>query len=318
MLPELSQYLQYLTAEKRFSAQTIAAYKSDLEQFLGFLTQHLGVVPNLAALDAVTEADLSAFLAHQWAGARAKTTLNRRLSTVRSFYKYLNQHHQLHNAVVKPFKNIKAPRPAPQALNEADTARLLQAVLQLRQRGWQGQQDYTLLLTLYGLGLRISEALSLPLAAVESPVLTIHGKGNKQRQVPVLPQVSAAWQALLAVRPASLPAGPTAPLFISPKNSTRGATQALTPRYAQRLIEALRRQLGLPEEVTPHALRHCFATHLLMNGASLRVVQELLGHSSLSTTQRYLATDLAQLIKVHHAGHPLERGQIKTSSEEKS
>ena len=304
MLPALAAYLDHLATERRYSRQTLAAYKSDLEAFLEFLTHHHGQPPTLASLATVQATDLAAFLAQQWQLNLAKTTMNRRLSTVRGFYKYLAQTHGLASTTAAAFKNIKAPRPAPYALPEAETAKLLQAVLQLAQQDWRGQQDYTLLLTLYGLGLRVSEALALTTAVVNQTVLTVQGKGSKQRQVPVLPEVAAAWRAQLAARPAALAAAPW--LFVSPKNNQA----ALTPRHVQRLVERLRQALDLPPEVTPHALRHCFATHLLMNGANLRVVQELLGHSSLSTTQRYLATDLAQLIKVHHAGHPLERGQI--------
>ena len=167
-------------------------------------------------------------------------------------------------------------------------------------RRWQAQRDIAVLTLLYGCGLRISEALGLPRAAAPlGEQITITGKGNKQRLVPVLPAVRQAVAEYLAACPYPLPAD--GPLFIG----ARGGP--LSPRVVQRQMETLRRALGLPETATPHALRHSFATHLLAGGGDLRAIQELLGHASLSTTQRYTSVDSTRLLAVYDAAHPRAR-----------
>jgi integrase/recombinase XerC len=296
------KFLEYLKTEKRFSDHTLAAYNSDIQVFMQFLQEHLGQAITTDQLNKVRDTDLSAFLASQWRHNIGKSTMNRRLSTIRSFYKYLNREKLVDNPYVAAHKGVRTPKPVPYALNETDTAKLLEALLKHARSSWAGQQDYALLMTLYGLGLRISEALGLNIADLGQASVTIRGKGNKERIVPVLPQIQQIWRDLLANRPADVPNGPNAPFFVSLRNRER-----LGPRHAQRLLERLRVEQGLPDELTPHALRHCFATHLLMNGANLRVVQELLGHASLSTTQRYLASDAAHLIAQHRKAHPLEQ-----------
>lgn len=296
------KFLEYLKTEKRFSDHTLAAYNSDIQVFMQFLQEHLGQAVTTDQLNKVRDTDLSAFLASQWRHNIGKSTMNRRLSTIRSFYKYLNREKLVDNPYVMAHKGVRTPKPVPYALNETDTAKLLEALLKHARSSWAGQQDYALLMTLYGLGLRISEALGLNIADIGQATVTIRGKGNKERLVPVLPQIQQIWRDMLAGRSADLPSGPNAPLFVSLRSRER-----LGPRHAQRLLERLRVEQGLPDELTPHALRHCFATHLLMNGANLRVVQELLGHASLSTTQRYLASDAAHLIAQHRKAHPLEQ-----------
>lgn len=299
------KFLEYLKTEKRFSAHTLSAYNSDIQVFFAFLHDHIGQAVTTDVLNKVRDTDISAFLASQWRHEMGKTTMNRRLSTIRSFYKFLNREKLVDNPYVAAHKGVRTPKPVPYALNESDTGRLLEALLKHARSSWAGQQDYALLMTLYGLGLRISEALGLNIGDLGQANVTILGKGSKQRIVPVLPQIQQVWREVLASRPADLPNGPTAPFFVSLRNRER-----LNARHAQRLLEKLRMEQGLPDELTPHALRHCFATHLLMNGANLRVVQELLGHASLSTTQRYLASDAAHLIRQHQNAHPLEKDEL--------
>ena len=162
------------------------------------------------------------------------------------------------------------------------------------------QRDFAVLVLLYGAGLRISEALGL--RREDAPLgdwLTITGKGNKTREVPVLAAATQAVNNYLAACP--FDGGPSGPLFVS----SRGG--ALGPRAVQRLVEDLRASLDLPVHVTPHALRHAFATHLLGNGGDLRAIQELLGHASLSTTQRYTQVDESHLVQVHRDTHPRAR-----------
>ena len=165
---------------------------------------------------------------------------------------------------------------------------------------WIGLRDTALISLLYGCGLRIDEALSLERrAAPFDDLLRIKGKGNKERVVPVLPAVSDAIARYLAACPFRLQ--PDDPLFVG----ARG--KRLQAGVVQRQMRKLRGYLGLPETATPHALRHSFATHLLSDGGDLRAIQELLGHASLSTTQRYTAVDEAQLMKVYAKAHPRAR-----------
>jgi integrase/recombinase XerC len=153
---------------------------------------------------------------------------------------------------------------------------------------------------LYGSGLRISEALGLRRGEVPAPgqgdAITVTGKGNKQRMVPLLPQVAQAIADYLALCPTALPAD--GPLFVG----ARGGP--LSPRIVQLVMERLRGALSLPDSATPHALRHSFATHLLARGGDLRAIQELLGHASLSTTQIYTAVDTDRLLEVYRSSHP--------------
>jgi integrase/recombinase XerC len=187
----------------------------------------------------------------------------------------------------------------PKALSVADAAEIVEAPASASDT-WQAERDIAVFTLLYGCGLRISEALGLARAAAPlGEQITITGNGNKQRLVPVLPAVRQAVAAYLAACPYKLP--PDGPLFVG----ARGGP--LNARIVQRQMETLRRALGLPETATPHALRHSFATHLLAGGGDLRAIQELLGHASLSTTQRYTSVDSARLLAVYEAAHPRAR-----------
>jgi integrase/recombinase XerC len=189
----------------------------------------------------------------------------------------------------------------------ADAAELIEAPDGLVASAWQASRDVAVLTLLYGCGLRISEALGLTRAeAPQGGQITITGKGNKQRLVPVLPAVRQAIADYLAACPYPLPAD--GPLFVG----ARGGP--LSPRLVQRQMTVLRRALGLPETATPHALRHSFATHLLGGGGDLRAIQELLGHASLSTTQRYTSVDTERLLAVYQGAHPRALSATATRS----
>src|SRR5262249_53086024 len=181
-----------------------------------------------------------------------------------------------------------------------DATAAVGAVGSLATDGWQGKRDIAILTLLYGCGLRLSEALGLTRSeAPVSETLVVTGKGNKQRLLPVLPAVREAIADYLAVCPHVLETD--GPLFVG----ARGGP--LNPRLVQRQMEAVRRHLGLPESATPHALRHSFATHLLGAGGDLRAIQELLGHASLSTAQRYTSVETERLLTIYNAAHPRAR-----------
>ncbi|HEY4029753.1 MAG TPA: tyrosine-type recombinase/integrase, partial [Caulobacteraceae bacterium] len=191
---------------------------------------------------------------------------------------------------------VKPSLPRPVTEDQARSL-LLEAGEDDRREPWELLRDEAVLTLLYGCGLRISEALSLKRS--DAPLrdsLRVVGKGSKERVVPVLPVVREAVDAYLAVLPFTL--APDAPLFRAKRGGPLG------PRPVQALMQRLRGRLGLPASATPHALRHSFATHLLGAGADLRSIQELLGHASLSTTQRYTAVDAAGLLAIYNKAHP--------------
>lgn len=296
----LKGFLDYLRHEKRYSAHTLAAYERDIIHFRQFMASHLGQAMNKDGLMQVAHTDLTAYLARcQLNEKLSKTTVNRRLSAIRAYYRYLARREGLQNEAVLQARSVRNRPPPPYALNETDTARLLRYITPNEKSGWVDRQNFALLMVLYGLGLRISEALSLNCGDILAESIIVSGKGNKQRQVPVLNLVRDAVGQWHDRHPSPQP---DAPLFLAPRGGRLG------PRYVQRLLEQLRLKLNLSDHLTPHALRHCFATHLLMGGADLRVVQELLGHASLSTTQRYLAGDLKHLLEVYDKAHPSAKG----------
>ena len=290
------EFLGWLAAERRASPLTVEAYGADLAGFLGFMTQHVGGEPDFAALRA---ADFRAWLAHGAAEGRGNATRARHLSAVRSFFRWLARRHGVSNPQVRLLATPRAKRPLPRALTPNDARAVAGDIGEMSDSPATQARDAALFTLLYGCGLRIAEALSLTVAAApreggDAP-LRVVGKGSKERLVPVLPVVRQAVSAWLRLHPRPDPA---APLFLG----VRGGR--LDPAVAQRTLRGFRRLCGLPEHATPHALRHSFATHLLAGGADLRSIQDLLGHASLSTTQRYTAVDQARLVEVWRKAHP--------------
>lgn len=298
-------WLDWLARERRASANTLEAYGRDAAEFLGFLAGHLGGEPDLAALGALRPADLRAFLAARAAAGDSTATRARRLAAIRGFLRHLSRRHGMAPLALGAIRGPRLKPPIPRALT-ADQARAVAteagaayASGRHERPDFQAARDTALFALLYGAGLRISEALALdladaPLPGQEAPLRVI-GKGGKERIVPVLPAVRAAMAEYLRHRG---PGGPGEPLFLG----ARGAR--LDAAVAQRALREFRRLAGLPEHATPHALRHSFATHLLGAGADLRAIQELLGHASLSTTQRYTAVDAARLLATWKKAHP--------------
>lgn len=292
-------WLDWLAGERRAAALTVAAYGADLAGFLGFLTRHLGAEPDLAALAALHPADIRAWLAARHADGLAAASRARELAAVRGFFRFLARRHGVDNPAVRLIDTPRAPRPAPRALSEPDAAAVAHEIGEEATNAALAARDVALFTLLYGCGLRIAEALALDVRDAPPPggvePLRVHGKGGKERLVPVLPVVRAALVAWLRYHPERRP---EAPLFLG----ARGGR--LNPGVAQKVLRDFRRARGLPEHATPHALRHSFATHLLGAGADLRAIQDLLGHASLSTTQRYTSVDEAGLLRVWQAAHP--------------
>jgi integrase/recombinase XerC len=292
-------WLSWLRSEKRASPHSLEAYERDLAAFLAFLTEHRGELPTLAALRGLGRTDLRAWLAARAGRGLKATSTARALSVVRGFFRFLARRGLAENAAVTGLRNPKLPRAVPKALTDTEAMDALDGIGELSREPWIAKRDAALLTLLYGCGLRLGEALSLTRAdvkAARSGRLVVTGKGRKQRVVPVLAIVAAALDDYLAACPFRQD-----PLFLG----ARGG--GLNPRIVQDRLQRLRLLLGLPATATPHALRHSFATHLLAGGGDLRAIQELLGHASLSTTQRYTDVDAAGLLAVYQQAHPRAR-----------
>ncbi|HEX6440913.1 MAG TPA: tyrosine recombinase XerC [Stellaceae bacterium] len=289
----------WLAGERRASAHTVAAYGRDLADFLDFLTGHVGEPPNLAAIAGLSAADFRAWLAAR-AGHLQRGSIARGLSVVRGFVRFLDRRGLASCPALAVLRGPKLPQGVPKPLSAADAAEVIEAPAAIVASAWQAKRDIAILTLLYGCGLRLSEALGLKLSeAPQGEVMTIVGKGRKQRVAPVLAAVRGAVAEYLAACPH--PIAPDGPLFVG----ARGGP--LNPRLVQRRMAELRGILGLSETATPHALRHSFATHLLGGGGDLRAIQELLGHASLSTTQRYTSVETERLLAVYDSAHPRAR-----------
>ncbi len=279
------------------SKKTIEAYQRDVSGFLGFLTGYHGGNVGLQALAGLTVTDMRAWMAHERGRGLSARSLARALSAVKGFYGWLHEAEGLDNPAVASMRGPKAKRRLPRPVEAAEAQDMLSMVDIQHKEAWVGARDTAVLLLLYGCGMRISEALGLDRRQAPLPeVLRIIGKGNKERLLPVLPVARDAVETYIKVCPYDLP--PDGPLFVGIRGKRLGA------RAVQKLMEALRHQLGLPSTATPHALRHSFATHLLEAGGDLRTIQELLGHASLSTTQVYTNLDQTRLMEVYARSHP--------------
>ena len=294
-------WLDWLAHQKRHSPATVKAYRTDLSGFLQFCAGHLGDAPDLEGLLALKAADFRAWLAAQhWRGLARRSAV-RALAAVRTFYRFLDRQHGRHNPAAAALRTPRLEQRLPRPLSGAQIEVLLEEPTDPDLAPWVVRRDLALFLLLYGAGLRIGEALGLERATVgDVPAalhsLTVTGKGGKQRLVPILPAIAEALADYLESCPHPLHRG--APLFVG----VRG--KRLQSAVVRRRMRHLRRLAGLPENATPHALRHSFATHLLAGGADLRVIQELLGHASLSTTQGYTAVESERLLKLYHRAHP--------------
>ncbi|HEY0440242.1 MAG TPA: tyrosine recombinase XerC [Xanthobacteraceae bacterium] len=296
---ELGRWLTHLATEKRMSARTVEAYARDAHQFLRFLAGHLGGAPQLKRLAELTPADVRAFMAARRSDGIAGRSLMRNLAGLRSFARYLERNGKGKLGALAAVRAPKIGRTLPKPLPVAAAKHMTDVDLRAGEERapWILARDAAVLGLLYGSGLRISEALGLKRRDADGgDALTVLGKGNKQRMVPLLPQVATLIGDYVALCPYQLP--PDGPLFLGAKGGP------LSPRILQLAMARLRGALGLPDSATPHALRHSFATHLLARGGDLRAIQELLGHASLSTTQIYTAVDSERLMEVYRSAHP--------------
>ena len=295
----LAIFLAHLAGERRLAAKTVEAYQRDLSSFLGFMAGHLDEALHLGRLADLKPIDFRAYLAHRRRGDSplSPASIQRQLSAIRTFYRYLERRWDVKNAALPLIKGPRAKRPLPKALSVDGAMELVREGSRDKKDDWVDARNIAVLTLCYGAGLRISEALGL--TGADMPLgesLTLTGKGGKTRLVPILPIIRQAVERYLKL--CIHPIETDKPIFFG----VRGGP--LSARIIQSEVQKMRIDLGLPESATPHALRHSFATHLLAGQGDLRTIQQLLGHASLSTTQRYTDVDAAALMKTHKAAHP--------------
>jgi len=281
------------------SEKTVEAYQRDLAAFLGFMASHLDEALHLGRLAKLKPIDFRAYLAHRRRGNSplSPASMQRQLSAIRTFYRYLERRWDVKNAALPLIKGPRAKRPIPKALSVDGAMELVREGSRDKKEDWIDARNIAVLTLCYGAGLRISEALGLTGADMPlGEALTLTGKGGKTRLVPILPVIRQAVERYLRLCIHPIERG--TPIF----RGARGGP--LSARIIQGEVQKMRIDLGLPESATPHALRHSFATHLLAGQGDLRTIQQLLGHASLSTTQRYTDVDADALMKTHRAAHP--------------
>lgn len=309
LLPDLRKvanaWLEHLRHNRRLADRTCEMYEEALGFFLGFLQKYREEELALSSLQSLQARELRAWLADRNRSGYSKSSNANVLSALRNFFRYLAREGLVENSELFLIQNPKGDKPLPKSVGKETMKEAIASIGQLSDEPWIAKRDEALLMLIYGCGLRISEALSLTVEDVISgkPVLRITGKGKKQREVPLLPIITQAMHAYLRQCPFHQEGNTKTELFLG----VRGG--ALNPVMFQQRIRQLRGLLGLPDSVTPHAFRHSFATHLLSAGGDLRDIQELLGHESLSTTQRYTHVDAKRLMGAYAGAHP--RGKAK-------
>jgi integrase/recombinase XerC len=287
---------KHLAHDRRRSAHTVRAYSGTAHRLIGFLGQYRGCLLFPADLLTVTAQDLRAFLAARRAEGLGPASASRELSGIRAFLTFAAEQ-QGEKAAVPRTRAPKRPRTLPRPSSPQDVTALAEDAGAFASEPWIGSRDLAILLLLYGSGLRVSEALSITARHLPlGQAIRVTGKRSKMRIVPLVPAVREAIADYVSQCP--YPVTGDSPLFVG----ARGGP--LSADLVRRAVRAARTRLGLPDSLTPHALRHSFATHLLARGADLRSLQELLGHASLSSTQIYTQVDAAHLLDVYRHAHP--------------
>jgi integrase/recombinase XerC len=294
----IGEFLNYLTYEKNVSINTIDAYRGDLESFATFLTDDYWTVPR-DQLDwrRVDHLTVRAYISHLARRKMSRTSTARHLSALRSFFKYLMREGAVEKNPARAVATPKREKTLPSVMQPADVAVLLEqpdVAVPL------GTRDQAWMELLYASGLRISELVGIDLDDIElhTRLVKVRGKGSKERIVPFGRKAEAAIRAYLPVRANLIHDGEEAALFVN----YRG--ERITTRSVRRLFDGYLRKASMRAGISPHTMRHSFATHLLNSGADLRAIQELLGHASLSTTQKYTHINDWQLIEVYRKAHP--------------
>jgi len=297
----IDRYIQYLQYERNASPHTVRNYRSDLLQFRNFLAQ--GQAGGQVSLQSIDTLRIRSFLAFLFEKEKKKASIARKLAAVRAFFKFLSRERELAENPAASVSTPKIPHTLPRIMSEEEMNSFLNQVGEAAQSGDPALlRDRAILELLYASGLRVSELVGLDLRKVNfgDGIVLVRGKGNKERIVPFGSKAREAMTAYLPAREKVLREHKTAStaLFLNARSGR------LTTRSVDRLLKKYIRQFGPNVKVSPHSLRHAFASHLLAEGADLRAIQEMLGHKSLSTTQKYTQVSIQQLIEVYDKTHP--------------
>lgn len=291
-----ARWSSYLAHDRRKSPHTVRAYVATAHRLIEFLGRYRGEEIGRFTLLNLHASDLRAFLADRRGEGLGASSAAREMSAVRAFLTYAAEE-QGNTPQLPRTRAPKRPRTLPRPATPADAIALAEEAESAAPNDWIGARDLAILLLLYGAGLRVAEAMSLTARVLPlGQAMRVTGKRGKTRIVPLVPAVKEAINAYVALCP--FPLAGDARLFIGAKGGP------LNPDLVRRAVRGARTRLGLPDSLTPHALRHSFATHLLARGADLRSLQELLGHASLSSTQIYTEVDAARLLDVYRHAHP--------------
>jgi integrase/recombinase XerC len=288
MRSTIFDFIRYLKQEKNVSEHTARSYLADLEQLFDFLGDR--------PLAEVDHRVLRGFIGHLLAQNISKTSINRKLSAIRTFFRYLNRQGIVPANPARLVATPKREKRLPAVLTMDQAAILMESPRESSDSREQDLRDRAILETLYSTGIRASELVGMNRDDIDisDRLVRIRGKGRKERVVPIGPKALDA----LGVYLQSKKKQHDLCVFTGPTGNR------LTPRTVQRILEKYRKKLGFPQKASPHTLRHSFATHMLESGADLRAIQELLGHASLSTTQRYTHLNLASLMDTYDKAHP--------------
>ena len=301
----LKDWHNYLKTTRQYSAHTVTAYIHDVDNLIKFLTDHLGTVIDTTHIIEADIRQLRNWLVYLRGQQNYdNTSVSRALSAAKNLYRFIARYYDqsFTSFVIFSLRSSRGKKRLPKALSQDEVNEAVTNVDHLTKgqpEKWIGLRDRALLLLLYATGMRISEALSITSRDLQSDYLKITGKGKKQRIIPWIPIVKHHIQLYLENFPFVL--SPDEVIFRAKHGS------ALSPNSFANSLQSLRRALGLPQYLTPHAFRHSFATHLLDNGADLRSIQELLGHESLSTTQHYLKISTNRIVDSYSAAHPFAK-----------
>lgn len=298
----LLKWRDWLASEKRLANHTIIAYWQDMSRFTIFISKHLAEPPSIKLLSKLELVDFRAWLADDAQNGLNASSRARSISSIKSFFSWADAKGYFHNAYAIALRSPKLPNLLPRPLSYDDIKKIFAVFEMQSDIIWVQKRDRAFFTLLYGCGLRISEAISLNIADLpkKNEMLRVIGKGGKVREVPILPIILKEIKEYMAKCPyfsknkAAVPK--ETPMFFGAKG------KRLNVSVAQGQMRDARK--GINENATPHALRHSFASHLLNAGGDLRTIQELLGHSSLSSTQRYTKLDASHIMDVYNKAHP--------------
>ena len=297
---EYNNWINHLTNIKKLSQNSVISYKNDLSKFLIFFQDYIEKNIGLKDIENIEISEFRSFLTHRRNSEISSNSIARNISALKSFFRFLIKNNKIKESSVFNLKSPKLKKSLPRPINVDLAIQVIKQAEEIEDEKWIGLRNKAILLLLYGCGLRISEALSLNHDDIQNEDhILIKGKGEKERIVPMMPYIKRGIENYLEACPKEIVSGDA--LFIGKRFSR------LSPRIIQYALEKIRTALSLPETATPHALRHSFATHLLDSGGDLRTIQELLGHSSLSTTQKYTKVETSKLLDTYKKTHPLAK-----------